>query len=177
MNKEIPGWFPAENRDTLEKLIAKHNVKSVVEIGTFVGLSTAWFAERVERVITIDPFDALTRIDYLNDEMKKHAEDQYQSFLNFTKEYKNIEAIKMTSLEAADLHRSLFADLIYIDGSHKYQDVKDDIDAWYPRANAVLCGDDYTEAWPEVRKAVDEQAKFTSINRDQRCWYIEKNHE
>lgn len=175
--KNIPGWFPPTNQETLEMLIKKHNVKTVLEIGTFVGLSTVWFAERVEHVSTVDPFDALTRIDYLNADMKRVAEHQWQNFLDNTKEYREkIMPYQMTSEQANAHLPKLNADLIYIDGSHKYADVLKDIEMWLPRAHTVLCGDDYTEAWPEVREAVDIAAQnlALNINRNQRCWYLEK---
>jgi cephalosporin hydroxylase len=173
--KNIPGWFPPTNQETLEMLIKKHNVKTVLEIGAFVGLSTVWFAERVEHVVTIDPFDAITRIDYLNADMKRVAEKQWENFLENTKEYRgSIMPYQMTSEQAYNHIPKLTADLIYIDGSHHYEDVKKDIEMWYPRATIVLCGDDYTDAWPGVRQAVDEHAKSITINTNQRCWYTEK---
>lgn len=52
------------------------------------------------------------------------------------------------------------ADLIYIDGSHEYDDVLADLEAWYPvlSENGVMFGDDYCEYWCGVMKAVDEFA-------------------
>ncbi len=173
MKKDILGWFPTTNKETLEKLIKEHNVKTVLEIGSFVGLSTVWFAERVDMVYAVDPFDAITRVNYLRGEMKEAAMKQYENFLENTKRFGNIQVFKMTSEQAAD-HMSMFleADLIYIDGSHEYVDVKKDIEMWFPRAKKVLCGDDYTESWPGVRKAVDECG--LEVNKSQRCWYILK---
>jgi predicted O-methyltransferase YrrM len=173
MKKNIPGWFPTTNQETLEKLISEHNIETVIEIGSFVGLSTVFFAERVKKVYAVDPFDAITRINYLHGEMKVAAEKQYENFLENTKGFDNIEVLQMTSEKAAD-HLSMFleADLIYIDGSHEYKDVKKDIEMWFPRAVKILCGDDYTESWPGVRKAVDECGR--DVNKNQRVWYIIK---
>lgn len=185
--KNIPGWFPQTNKDTLTKLIEEHNVKTVIEIGSFVGLSAVWFAERVEHVLTIDPFDAITRINYLRGEMLEAAKDQWGNFLENIKGHENIHVIKGTSEEAhastyshfphgkcaGGVHDKICADLIYIDGSHEYEDVKKDIELWHPRAIKILCGDDYTESWPGVRKAVDECGRL--INKKQRVWYHLKN--
>ncbi|HLI23192.1 MAG TPA: class I SAM-dependent methyltransferase [Stellaceae bacterium] len=48
------------------------------------------------------------------------------------------------------------ADLIFIDGDHRYAAVNADLAAWWPklRRGGIFCGDDYL--WPDVKKAVDE---------------------
>jgi len=171
--KNIPGWFPKTNQETLEMLIKKHNVKTVLEIGTFVGLSAVWFAERVERVYTVDPFDAITRIDYLRDEWKQAAKNQFERFIENTKQFGNIVSIVNTSEGAYEtMDKEKMFDLIYIDGSHEYEDVKKDIEIWAPHAKLVICGDDYTESWPGVKQAVDECG--LNVNKNQRCWFVEK---
>lgn len=169
----IPGWFPKENQATLEALIKEHNVQTVIEIGAFVGLSTVFFAQRVRNVTTVDPFDAITRVNYLNGQMKRIAQDQFDHFMRNTTGYSNITSLVATSQEAAaGPLKDKTADLIYIDGSHEYADVKLDIELWYLRANKILCGDDYSPHWPGVRQAVDELDG--DVNRNQRLWYILK---
>ncbi len=49
----IPGWFAMENRSELQRLIEKHGVKTVIEVGSFLGLSAVWFAQRVEHVFCL----------------------------------------------------------------------------------------------------------------------------
>ena len=51
---QIGGWFCEQNRTNLDRLIKKHHVKRVLEIGSFLGLSAAWFAQHVEHVTCID---------------------------------------------------------------------------------------------------------------------------
>jgi hypothetical protein len=60
------------------------------------------------------------------------------------------------------LKNNVIADLIYIDGSHEYEDVISDIDSYLPlvRKGGIFFGDDYY-GWPGVAKAVDEKfSKF-----------------
>jgi len=47
-------------------------------------------------------------------------------------------------------------DMIFIDGSHEYPDVKLDLNDYVERADILICGHDYTPAHPGVVKAVDE---------------------
>ena len=67
----------------------------------------------------------------------------------------------MTSMQAAEearLHGVQF-DFIFVDASHDYQSVKDDILAWQPLLvdGGVFCGHDYNyPQCPDVKRAVDE---------------------
>jgi len=51
--------------------------------------------------------------------------------------------------------------LIYIDGDHKYSAVKQDLDLWYPKIQhgGFIVGDDYSNAFPGVKRAVNEFVK------------------
>jgi hypothetical protein len=53
--------------------------------------------------------------------------------------------------------KNIVADVIYIDGSHDYEDCKADLANYWPllRQGGILFGDDY-QAWPGVTRAVDE---------------------
>lgn len=59
-------------------------------------------------------------------------------------------------------------DLIYIDGSHEYDDVYQDIEYAWPllRDGGILIGDDYCEHWIGVMQAVNEF--FQTIGRNRR---------
>lgn len=164
---ELAGWFPNENAEIIAKLIRQYDIKSVIEVGCFVGLATVFFASKVERVIAIDTFDALEREKYLNEAQKSAANNQLETFKKNTKGFDNITILQMSSDEAAAL--DIEADLVYIDASHDYQSVQTDIAKWYPKTKKILCGDDYTVHWDSVRLAVDECG--LEINKDQRVWY------
>lgn len=87
-----------------------------------------------------------------------------------------------TSLEAAhsfnDVERPLTRDqmrphYVFIDASHRYEDVSADIDAWWPliQPGGVLAGHDYQ--WSEdVRRAVDE--RFPNAEKFGECWFVRK---
>lgn len=50
------------------------------------------------------------------------------------------------------------ADLVFIDADHTYEGCRDDIRLWTPhvRPGGILCGHDYGDQFPGVKKAVDE---------------------
>ena len=51
-----------------------------------------------------------------------------------------------------------YFDIVYIDASHEYEFVIEDINHWIPKVKqgGVICGDDYVQGWSGVIKAVDE---------------------
>ena len=69
-------------------------------------------------------------------------------------------------------------DVVYIDASHEYEDVRADIAAWWPlvKPGGLLCGDDYDPVTdPGVVRAVDEAARGCKVVG--RMWQVEKPKE
>lgn len=165
--QDVFGWLPPENAELLDHLIVKHQVQSVIEIGAFVGKSAVFFASRVEEVWTVEPF--LQRESYVAKNARRFPQGQRGEFERNTAGFPNIHLLEMTSAQAAE--EDVCADLVYLDGSHEYEDVRDDIARWHPKARKVLCGDDYSPWWPGVRKAVDKVP--LPINAEQRLWFLE----
>ncbi len=91
-----------------------------------------------------------------------------------------IETRRMPSLEAAAEFTNGRCDFVFIDASHEYRDVLDDLAAWYPkvRSGGVLAGHDYH--WPGVSRAVREFARANGLKRPRTtelCWVIEVGAE
>lgn len=74
----------------------------------------------------------------------------------------------------------LFADMIYIDASHEYEEVVADIRGWWRqlRSGGIMVGDDYTTVWPGVIRAVEEAresiAGFNFIGLFGEKWVAQK---
>ena len=94
--------------------------------------------------------------------------------------YDNFTHIRKDSNIAAENFSDNSIDLLFIDGNHTYNYVKNDCERWWSkiRLNGIMCGDDYY--WPEVKKAVDEfssnkKLEFCSYrNSGYHTWYIKK---
>jgi methyltransferase family protein len=72
-----------------------------------------------------------------------------------------VEVHRLSSLEAAERFGAGEFDFVYIDGNHRYEFVKADLEAYAPkiRPGGFLAGDDYgVEGWWEdgVTRAVDD---------------------
>lgn len=68
------------------------------------------------------------------------------------------KVMRMDSLDAAEQFEDETLDFVFIDADHTYEGCKADILAWLPKLKrtGVICGHDYSEAFPGVVRAVDE---------------------
>lgn len=74
--------------------------------------------------------------------------------------------VSMSSVFAATLFPDKFFDFVYIDASHTYRDVQDDMKAWLPKIKdfGILCGHDYNnKCTPEVFNAVNDFCKDLNL--------------
>lgn len=129
---EIDGWLSDAEGELLYKL-AKNVPKgqAIVEIGSWKGKSTVWLAKGTEvgqknKVYAIDPHRGS------RSHLSEGEEDTYRTFLaNLSKAgVKDIVVpLVMTSAEAASNWEGNVG-LLWIDGSHEYEDVKRDLLLW-----------------------------------------------
>lgn len=102
-----------------------------------------------------------------------YTQDLDKLFDVFTENMKPVKdyykPIRMSSIEASKTFEDGSLDFVFIDASHEYEDVKNDINAWLPKVKkgGVLSGHDYGY----VRRAVDESIKANPIEGD--CWFYE----
>jgi hypothetical protein len=162
----IPGWFARENQETLETLIAEHGIRTVVEVGSFLGLSAVWFARRVEQVTCVDTWYEGATYESDNNLVGTFRRWGYPVPFDFFPLFREnvmrsgvwhkITPIKGHSHFVQDEVPP--ADLVYIDAGHKYEQVKRDIQIYQDKAIKILCGDDFAE-----RKDIDGSKCFGVI--------------
>lgn len=166
------GWFGIENQQTIKKIIKKNNVQTVVELGSLLGKSTRFIAECLPengKVYAVDHW--LGSIEHNNPKkinVYPKLDTLYERFLSniiHVNLCHKIIPIRATTLEAVDL---IFEqpDLVFVDASHEYEDVLNDLEAWYPRVrkNGILCGDDWD--WGKdfpIQKAVKHFAEKNNL--------------
>lgn len=129
---------------------------SMIEIGCYMGDSTKIFADsgKFTKIYAVDPWtpgyddrDPASRSDF------EYVETAFDQFAN---EYDIVEKIKMTSNDASNKFDSQSIDLVYIDGDHRAEAVKNDIRNYRNiiRPGGYLAGHD----WPtkEIQDAILE---------------------
>lgn len=165
-------WLCPGNQAMLDRLILKHDIRSVLEIGSCYGASAVWFArhEMIERVTCVD----------LWCEIPEHGipSDVQLKFLHNCEIAGVADRVRMVRGDSHDeetFQACRRADLVYLDGDHTYEGARMDILAYGPLARKVLAGDDYDFSLPSVAgviRAVDELMPNRQTHG--RLWYVEK---
>jgi len=135
--------------------------KIMLEIGSHIGESAVQFATRFKNIICIDIW--------------KNKEYHAEFFKNI-EPYKNIDYVKIHSIDYVKYVNDNYFDFIYIDGDHEYNAVKYDIENWVPKVKkgGYIGGHDYDLIkFPGVIKAVDEFQKPDMVFKDT-SWIIKK---
>lgn len=130
---------------------------TMAEIGSYVGDATKVFAEHFGKVICIDPF-----INGYDD--KDSASFKYDMGVvfrqfqeNILEKYNNVKLYIASSEKASKILEKNFFHFVYIDGNHKYEYVKKDIEIWRGKIEQGywIGGHDYKNI-KSVTKAVNE---------------------
>ena len=153
----IPGSMSPEELQWLAEQASTRNL--VIEIGPDQGRSTRALADNNRgAVYAVDLWEDFTIEDasglYSRTE---YTGKRFELFCQNMAGCTNLVSMRMTSLEAARRLQDLRFDMIFIDASHDYESVKEDISAWRPllQEGGLFCGHDYTTK-PGVKRAVDE---------------------
>jgi predicted O-methyltransferase YrrM len=147
-----------------------------VEIGTFKGRSAAYLSVEI---INSGKNIKLHTVDHYEQsrDLSADSRENYAEVLNNLEPVKNIvNIINMKSVDAAKLYDDESLEFVYIDASHDYHSVKEDILAWFNKVKigGIIGGDDY--GWEGVKRAVQEifpEAKPIGM-RDSNWYYIKK---
>ncbi len=170
------GWFG--NADQLDMFLKNRDIRSVIEVGSWLGLSTRYIASSIAKdgvLYAVDtwagsPQEAV----HLQDHRLPFLYQQFLSNVVHAGLTDKIIPIRMNSVEAAKA-LNIKATLIYLDASHDTQSVLTDIAVWFPHLEegGVMCGDDWT--WETVRIAVVQMAKRLgkTVHASGNFWWYE----
>ncbi|QNJ01754.1 class I SAM-dependent methyltransferase [Synechococcus sp. PROS-U-1] len=188
--------WPSIYYDCVDRLIKLTNAQVVLEIGVAYGLHAEHLLERFPALIYygIDPFKA----GYdPNDGFVRDVHMAYKDIneqISMDNLYKDVTKsinqnypirsciTRATLSECSNLFPKEFFDFIFIDGDHRYEAVKKDLNNSLAlvKKNGVLAGDDYD--WQDVAKAVDifaseHDLKIDFINGENghKIWYSKLN--
>jgi len=163
--KNNHGWFG--NGPQLDELFKKQKIEKIIEVGSWLGLSTFHMAKMLPnngKIYAVDHW--VGSVEHTSDELKDMLPTLYEQFLSNVIHEKltdKVIPIRMTSYDASFVLDEK-VDLIYIDGAHDEKNVFQDLYVWYPKLkeNGIMCGDDWL--WPGVRRAVIKFAKTKNLD-------------
>lgn len=170
--QNIQGWF---SFPTIYSSVVNHfpSGSHFVEVGTWLGRSAAFMAVEIANSNKNIQFDCID--NWQGDGLEEHDpvknKTVYQTFLsNIEPVKKYINPITGNSLDVCKTYKDGSLDFIFIDASHTYEAVKQDINAWFPKLKkgGMMAGHDYD--WPEVRRAVDEYFSGRQIKALEQSW-------
>ncbi len=159
----IPHWFNYEH--VFRNIVAwgKDGYK-FLEIGVWRGASSAYMGVEIinsGKKITFDAVDSFAPSKELNEEALLGVEEMAIKNLKPLTDVGVVNLIKGYSLDVVKNYEDESLDFVFIDGSHDYDDVKDDILAWLPKVKktGIIGGHDYGKKDDNacgVQQAVDE---------------------
>jgi predicted O-methyltransferase YrrM len=173
--EQVEGWLtPSEARWLYDRARGLPTKANIVEIGSYKGRSTCCLGlgcrKSRKRVFAVDTFDGGPDLPNVN------------SLPNFLE---NIEHCKLTgyiepvvglsSRVASNWDKPI--DLLFIDGSHSYEDVLADFCSFFPYVTpgGLVAFHDVSESWPGVLKAWNEITKnLTQIGHCETIGYGQK---
>lgn len=175
--RDIPGFF--DFQDVYDQAVAEaHDGDTLVEVGTFLGKSAAYMAERIleaRKSVTFFAVDSWDPKQYANwwIDVRQDppspwpVEELYGMPLNKAFSHcihavgaqRLIVPFRSPSVQGATRFHDQSLSFVFIDANHLYDGISADISAWAPKIKpgGILAGHDYrTKAWPDVTRAVDE---------------------
>lgn len=184
---DLQGWGGHE--EYFANRIMETEPRLIIEVGTWKGKSAVAMADICKQnlyttqvqpeIVCVDTWLGATEFWTNHQDPKRYKSLQlecgypqvyYQFLANviLSGHEDIITPFPQSSINAARLFRKekVQADLIYVDASHEYDDVKMDLEYYYDclRSGGVIFGDDYCEYWKGVIQAVDEFAASKGLH-------------
>ena len=172
LKKITPSYLWA--RPTTRFILYKYRMKNMIvaEVGVDYGINAKNMLKLlpIKKIYLIDPYEL--KLDNVPGDIR------FKKAKKFLSKYKRkIVFIRKNSFEAVkDIPNNL--DFIYLDGSHTYEDVKKDIELYYPkvRKGGILGGHDFWVSQIGICKAVLEFVEYNKLrlNGELTDWWIIK---
>jgi len=179
----LHGGFSEFNRESLLAIFNSKKIDTALEIGSWLGLSSSFIAKNVsDKLYCIDPWD-LQEEQAQHVSWAEHGPTLYNQFLSnmihlgLTEKVVPLRGFSDQVLPRLDIK----FDLVFIDGSHKYENVKKDIlnSSKLLKDGGIICGDDWglppSEISIGVIRAVLECASILkkNIKTNNTFWQLE----
>jgi hypothetical protein len=186
------GWEDNRHSAILKRMPEFLKAYNYAEVGVYKGhtLSVIGQQRNNATLFAIDPWKNVSTDDYKNtgdyiafESDEKQQENYNECMANcwfLTSQQRLKVNRKQSELAYGDYHDNFF-DMVFIDGDHSYQAVKNDIDLWYPKVKdgGYIGGHDYDYPGLDfgVKQAVDEFVTKHNLTLEldsDWTWFIKK---
>lgn len=135
--------FEQEKEETITRLITAGEHKQVVEVGVYQGKFSKVLCSLCDTLYMVDPWSEPHHNQIIDGDLyinsRRRAKKRYKSQVRLDDMFNkvvmsasdNSVIMRKTSLQAAATFNVESVDFVFLDGSHFYEDVKQDIEAWY----------------------------------------------
>jgi len=172
----IDGWFNFHGL-YLNTVNNASEPAHFVEVGTWKGKSAAYMAEVIKvsgKDIKFDCVDTWLGSEEHVDDPDVINNTLYETFMNNMAPLKGFfNPLRMPSVDAANFYRNQSLDFVYIDAAHDYDNVRADIEAWWPKVKigGTIAGHDIFH--PPVKQAVLDV--LGEYHEAYNSWIVNKN--
>lgn len=172
--ENVFGWFSDLDKQLYDKAVALYGDGDIfVEIGSFKGRSASIMGVNIINSNKDIKFYCVDTWEGSEEHQQGAlAEDSdvvngklYDVFLKNIEPIKDIiTPIKKTSEEASKTFADNSLSFVFIDASHDYENVKNDLNCWFPKIKkgGILAGHD--AAYPPIIQALNEFCKENSLS-------------
>ena len=160
MPEVIKDFYKISHRKQIGIFLKKHNLnKLICEVGVFKGSNLIKLLKTAQPTLIygIDNWDN-TGISNHHISSNIDPNEMYNNLKQIEIDNYNLKIIKGLSVDTAKNFPDRFFDFIYLDASHDYSSVKNDIKAYWPKVkiNGILAGHDYSSRKCGLKIAVNE---------------------
>lgn len=161
-----PGWMGKQGRRWLFRQAA--GAARIIEVGAWLGRSTKVLAKATPGTVwAVDhwkgtPADPDQHALYAETLATRNPAEEFRRNLRKEIAAMKVIPVQLPSVEAAEVIRDRWGsafDFVFIDADHSYEGCRADIAAYLPllRPGGLIAGHDYSDRWPGVKQAVDEE--------------------
>jgi hypothetical protein len=191
---DIHGWF--DFAGLYDAMVSRVNGKPAhfVEVGSWLGKSAAFMADRIRRSKKEIRFEAIDNWAggsntpansgpgtkaATRDAVTASGRDllrTWETNIRSCGVAEFVKPIRCDSTEAANRYADASLDFVFIDADHEPGSVYSDLKAWWPKVKrgGVLAGHDYDEHGPREGVATFTRERVVDVKECGRCFVIEK---
>ncbi len=169
--QKIEGWFSFPT--LYSEMVKKFDNGIFVEVGSWKGASAYMAVEIINQnknisFFCVDTWEGSVENKWSPSVVNKTLYNEFKDNMSLVEG--GYTPIRKPSLTAANYFEDNTLDFVFIDASHQYADVLNDIKCWLPKMHkgGIIAGHDID--LPDVMKAVDETLGLQNVIQQENCW-------